>query len=510
MLNTAKSYLRLGLSIIPINRETKIPAVDWKIYQDRFMTEQELDIFKDSALDIGIVTGEISGIFVLDVDLQHPEAVEFMKGKHVPRTWTEKTKNGNHYYFRYTAELANKKTLTRAILAPGVDSRGNKGIVKCAPSLGYSWIVSPFGTPLAPPPQWLVDLLPNKDDVPASVGNTQPGQEPWMIESLNTMVDGDSLKGRNPTFLKVVNSLKRKGLEAPVVEAFLMPWAEKHNYTGKLIKLIQDQYKRYPAPKQEVVTDDDSDSFIEFMSNVTRRPVIVPGLIGQGTINILAGIKGSMKSWVALDLAVSLALGDSWLGRFKCEKKRVMFIDQERDKEEMQRRLSALVAAREKPLSALEGNFIPKVETRHRINLEPSYLSICKKIEAVQPDVLIIDSLKSIQNLNIKEDRDMQIVFEQFKQLRAKYGLTILIVHHETKGAYSRAREGFPVTSEFVSGSSVITEVPEGVFIVDALSKTESMIYHDKNSCGGVSQDPFMVKVEDLKPDQSQITVRAY
>jgi hypothetical protein len=504
----ASKLLQLGLSVVPIdrNRKSTPEGWGWKEFQSRYVTPSELDYFDTPGLDIGITTGPLSGIFVLDTDLQHPTAVEFMKGKHIPRTWTEKTKNGNHYYFRWTDVLESKKTLTRSILAEGVDTRGAGGLIKCAPSLGYSWIVSPFGTPLAPPPQWLVDLLPNKDDV-APTQATQPGQEPWMIESLNAMVDGDSLRGRNPTFLKVVNSLKRKGLEAAVVEAFLMPWAEKHNYTGKLVKLIQDQYKRYPAPKQET-NDVDSDSLIQFMAETKPRKFFVPGLLAENTITVMAGLQESRKSWLLLDLAVSLASGTKWLDRHQVTRKKVLLIDQERPKDELQRRLKALLAARSLTFADLEGFLVPKVQTTFKINLERSYENLCRKIEDIKPDVILIDSLKTIQSLDVSS-AEMQGVFERFKEMRNKFNLSIIMLHHLNKGAYEAAREGREVTAENIAGNSSINEVPEGIFVVTNTDAQSSTLHHVKNSYG-LKQAPQLIRVEDIKPDQSQIVVRAY
>ena len=70
VLNAALEYLDEGLSIIPIHADTKRPAVKWRDYQTRPPTEQEVtDWFTMwPEANIAVVTGEVSGIVVVDCD----------------------------------------------------------------------------------------------------------------------------------------------------------------------------------------------------------------------------------------------------------------------------------------------------------------------------------------------------------------------------------------------------------------------------------------------------------
>ena len=66
VLSAAKAYRQLGFSVIPV-LDTKKPKVDWKEYQDRIATEEELEAWfaKKNGTGVGIVTGEVSGICVI-------------------------------------------------------------------------------------------------------------------------------------------------------------------------------------------------------------------------------------------------------------------------------------------------------------------------------------------------------------------------------------------------------------------------------------------------------------
>jgi hypothetical protein len=56
-------------SVIPLMPKSKKPAKSWKEYQRRFPTDEELnEWFKEDKNEIGIVTGELSAIAVIDFD----------------------------------------------------------------------------------------------------------------------------------------------------------------------------------------------------------------------------------------------------------------------------------------------------------------------------------------------------------------------------------------------------------------------------------------------------------
>ena len=64
-----------GLSIIPVPRPDghghngKVPVIAWRQYQARRPTEREIHAwFGECASNIAIITGEVSGVVVIDVD----------------------------------------------------------------------------------------------------------------------------------------------------------------------------------------------------------------------------------------------------------------------------------------------------------------------------------------------------------------------------------------------------------------------------------------------------------
>ncbi|MEZ6125767.1 MAG: bifunctional DNA primase/polymerase [Planctomycetaceae bacterium] len=75
-MDEANGYLRRKFSIIPLApavngdvKSGKKPTISWKVFQSRKPTQQEIDQwFLRSSHNVGIVTGHISGIAVVDCD----------------------------------------------------------------------------------------------------------------------------------------------------------------------------------------------------------------------------------------------------------------------------------------------------------------------------------------------------------------------------------------------------------------------------------------------------------
>ena len=67
-LEAALEYLENGWSIIPIKPKGKRPAIRWAEYQNRQPTEEEVTQWwtQWEDYDIALVTGEISGVVIVD------------------------------------------------------------------------------------------------------------------------------------------------------------------------------------------------------------------------------------------------------------------------------------------------------------------------------------------------------------------------------------------------------------------------------------------------------------
>ena len=156
LYDQAKSYLSLGFSIIPLNNK-KQALVRWKNFQLNYPTTRNLMRWfnRSDVSGIGIVTGHVSNLVVIDVDPRNGgtngDLEQYM-------TVSSKTPSGGwHYYFKPQIESDFK---TRHF-AKGYDVQGEGAYVVAPPSLHesgtrYEWLKSPFENQLQPYPSAFV------------------------------------------------------------------------------------------------------------------------------------------------------------------------------------------------------------------------------------------------------------------------------------------------------------------------------------------------------------------
>ena len=160
-------------SLIPIRPRDKRPLIPWEEFQTRRATEAEVRdwLIKWPDMNLGVVTGAISGLVVLDVDGAVGLATIqrlLAKGHQLPHTVRAITPGrggGSHYFFRHPGGTVSNRTHNMPDL-PGCDVRGNGGYIVVAPSVHpeggvYAWApgCAPWEVELAEMPSWLADAL---------------------------------------------------------------------------------------------------------------------------------------------------------------------------------------------------------------------------------------------------------------------------------------------------------------------------------------------------------------
>lgn len=134
LLTASLSYQQRGFSVIPIQPREKKPMVLWERYQSGRTTETEIKAWwsKWPDANIGIVTGAVSGLVVIDLDT--PEAKDKLKGivagfdlSTVARSRTGK---GWQLFFKHPG----RPVPNLAGVIPGLDVLGDDGCLVVPPS----------------------------------------------------------------------------------------------------------------------------------------------------------------------------------------------------------------------------------------------------------------------------------------------------------------------------------------------------------------------------------------
>lgn len=140
LLKASLWYQSKGFSVIPV-KSNKKPHIKWTKYQTERATGDQINAWwnKWPSANIGIVTGEISGVMVVDVDSQAGlEALENFLPDSLITPISKTSSGGWHYYFQYQKGLSNG---VRVIA--DTDFRTDGGYVVVPPSIGekgpYTW-----------------------------------------------------------------------------------------------------------------------------------------------------------------------------------------------------------------------------------------------------------------------------------------------------------------------------------------------------------------------------------
>ena len=168
LLESALIYLqKYNFSVIPV-RPDKKPYVKWEEFQSRKSSKDEIIQWwnKWPNAMIGIVTGEISNLFVIDIDTkQGQENIESFLPDTLITPTCRSPRGGTHIYFKDP----NEKLTVGAGVIPGTDFRGNGGYITAPPSSNgtgrsYEWLqgLSISDVPLANvPAQYLLFIINN-------------------------------------------------------------------------------------------------------------------------------------------------------------------------------------------------------------------------------------------------------------------------------------------------------------------------------------------------------------
>lgn len=164
-IETVQRYLARKWSVLPLAARGKRPLVVWEPLQNSRPSAEQVSNWFNRWPDanIGIITGEISNLIVLDIDPKHGgdtslDRLERQFGQ-LPATVEAVTGGaGRHLYFAHPGGLIRNRTG----LAQGIDLRGDGGYVVAPPSIHpsgrpYVWAAdrSPEDIALAALPQWI-------------------------------------------------------------------------------------------------------------------------------------------------------------------------------------------------------------------------------------------------------------------------------------------------------------------------------------------------------------------
>ena len=220
ILEAALEYLnKYQFSIIPLNpscdeKKEKRPFIEWKEFQDRLPTEEEVrnwwNMWPDAM--IGIPTGHLSNILALDAD---SDAAKEKLELELPDSFlcpvVSTPRPGHHYWMKYSNGIRNSNNGL-------IHWRGEGGFIVAPPSRKedgkeYTWIVNIKDCPVADPPCSIINLINNACSLYKGSAKKEEN-----TQNLSTTVYNIFDKGnRDETIFHVAHSMLKGGSKEEVV-----------------------------------------------------------------------------------------------------------------------------------------------------------------------------------------------------------------------------------------------------------------------------------------------------
>jgi hypothetical protein len=165
---------------------------------------------------------------------------------------------------------------------------------------------------------------------------------------------------------------------------------------------------------------------------VDRLAWLIDGLWSTQGVGVIGGAPKCCKTWLSLDLAVSVASGTDALGRFHVATPGPVLIYGAEDAPVALRdRIESIAAARGLPLRDLDLGLI--VADSVRLDVERDRARLRATLEEHRPRLLLLDPLVRLHRIDENSAGEMSALLGELRALQREYQVALALVHHVRK-----------------------------------------------------------------------------
>ena len=222
------------------------------------------------------------------------------------------------------------------------------------------------------------------------------------------------------------------------------------------------------------------EGLMDAVASMPRREWQIPRLLLVGYISLIVGPGGVAKSMLQLIAAVSVATGRDLLGLGSVQRCNALVINNEDDKDELQRRIAAVLVQFEIDPGELKGKlftisgYMQPVRFAFHFENTVSRSPVLDQIEALIKEreigALFVDPFISMHTAPENDNNAMDQVVSICKILAGKSGIAINIAHHTRKiGGDSEAHAG---DAESGRGASAIKDAARAAVTIARMGQS--------------------------------------
>lgn len=497
----------------------KTPLVAWAPFQERLPTDDEVRSWWSRWPDanIGMATGVLSGILVLDADGTEARKACLQRGglDRTPTVWTGKV-GGAHFHLEYPG--GDIRNFARRL--PGTDMRAQGGYVLLPPSVHasgnvYRWADNTRRLPHASVPGWLLELIHGHGDAENRVSSGDP-------LDVEVMLHGFDEGTRDTGLFKLACRLRHDDTPQGVAEALIATAARNCRPpfdVDEAVAKVRYVYRKYDAGNVGPTLEDDgwfappgqasadpspdpppSTVFFRPISELLAMEEVEPDwlvdqLFTAGSNGWVAAEPKVGKSWTVLELVYALATGQPFLGRFFVKQpRRTLYLQEEDSVQRVLRRFKKILKGDSSRTPPSDEYLRWSVRAGFKLDNLAWIELLRQEIESFDAEVVVLDVFNRLHGSDENKQQEMTAILNTLTSLTNRYGCSFIIVHHNRKpqaGGEARA-------NQLMRGSGVLAGWAEcSLYLRKSTAKHTFIVTPESKDAPEI--DDFTVKLIDLE-----------
>jgi len=531
-----------GCSVVPLEPRGKEPMINWLPQQQQRAGPDQIRAWwtKWPEANLGIVTGRISGVVVVDVD--HAEGLD-QALERGPTSRIVKTGRGYHLHYEYPPD---QELVPNRVGDDGIDIRADGGVAVMPPSVHESGTLYSYhqsGT-RGTCPAWVLDQ-------PTIAANK--GQH-WIAHKLQ---HGVARGERNSTCAGLAGFFYGHRIAEDIAQGLLQNWnlhnrppMTREDVDRTVSSVYRTAARRQPPPAAPRAVEGESEFLERYEVDITEQATgviaafddpaqrsmemqlygsyalqyagtgvtwLVDGWLPDNSLHFIVGPPGSHKTWMGLDLAMAVAGGYTYLGERVNRQGPVLLYQQEDARQTTAERLVIVQHPKvhgDQPMievlerdeqgapNAWQFNLPEHVPlyvhpaNELQLNHDGSLGALEEQIRRIKPVLVVIDPLYVAGGELDGYLADTAQELSKLKRLREVYQVGFVIVHHSKKGDTEGRERGW------------------GSQFLNAASETQWQLYPDEETgkvrlaryFKGAGQPPPVQMVFDIRKEDADIT----
>ena len=170
----------------------------------------------------------------------------------------------------------------------------------------------------------------------------------------------------------------------------------------------------------------------EIQAEESTKKWLVKDLWGLEAVGIVGGAPKCCKSWLGLDIALSVASGTPCLGYFPVEHKGPTLVYFAEDAAPMVReRVLGICKHRRLDIENLDLNIIDAPSLR--LDIEADRTRLVNSIDQLRPKLLLLDPLVRLHRADENSSAEISALLGFLREIQRQFNMAVILVHHMSK-----------------------------------------------------------------------------